>query len=145
MLLLFSCSVMSDYFQLHGCQAFLSFTISQSWLKLMYNELITPSNHLIFCCPFPLLPSLFPRIRVFSNPSALHIRWPKYLSFSFIISPFNEYSGLISSRIDLLMSLKCKGLSRVFSNTTVQKHQFFSAQPSLWSNSHIHTRLLEKP
>ena len=139
MLLLFSCSVMSDYFQPHGRQAFLSFTISQSWLKLMSSELIMPSNHLIFCCPFPLLPSVFPRIRVFSNASAFHMRWLKYWGFSFIISPFNEYSGLISSRIDWLVSLKCKGHSRVFSNTTVQKHQFFSAQPSLWSNSHIHT------
>ena len=87
------------------------------------------------CRPLLLLPSIFPSIRVFSNESVLCIRWPKYWSFSFSISPSNEYSGLISFRI----SLQSKGLSRVFSSTTVQKHQFFEAQPSLWSNSHIHT------
>ena len=80
--------------------------------------------------------SVFPSIRVFSNDSALHIRWPKFWSFSFSISPFSEYSGLIS--------LQSKGLSRVLSNTTDQKHQFFGTQPSLRSNSHIHTWLLEK-
>ena len=84
-----------------------------------------------------LLPSVFPSIRVFSNVSVLHIRWPKYWSFS--NSPSNEYSGLISFRIDWFDLLQSRGLSRVFSNTTIQKHQFFSAQPSWWSNSHIHT------
>ena len=88
--------------------------------------------------PFLLLPSIFPSIRAFPNESALGIRWPKYWSFSFSISPSNEYSGLISFRIDWIDPLQSKGLPRVFSNTTVQKHQFFGAQRSLWSKSHIH-------
>ena len=83
-------------------------------------------------------------VRVFSKDSVLHIRQPKYWSFSFSISPSNKYSELISFRIDSLISLQSKGLSRVFSNTTIQRHQFFGAQPPLWSNSHIHTWLLEK-
>ena len=82
-------------------QAFLSFTISWSLLKFMSIELMMLSNHLIFSCPLLLLPSIFPSIRVFSNESALQIRWPKYWSFSFSISPSNEYSGLICFRIDL--------------------------------------------
>ena len=82
-----------------ACQASLSFTISQSLLKLMSIELVMPSNHLILCHPLPLLPSIFPSIRVFSNESALCIGWPKYWSFIFSISPSNEYSGLISFRI----------------------------------------------
>ena len=82
-------------------QASLSFTISQSLLKLKSIELVMPSNHLILCRPLLLLPSIFPSIRVFSSQSALRIRWPKYWSFSFSISPSNEYSGLISFRIDL--------------------------------------------
>ena len=152
-----------------------------------------PSNHLILCHPLLLLPSIFPSIRVFSNESALCIRWSKYWSFSFNISPSNEHPGLISFRMDWLdllavrgtlksllrhhsskasilwrsgffivqlslpymttgktialirrgltglISLLSKGLSRVFSNTTVQKHQFFGTQPSSQSNSHIHT------
>ena len=91
------------------------------------------------CRPLLLQASIFPSIRVFSNESALCIRWPKYWSFSFSISPSNEYSELISFRTDALISLQSKGLSRVFSNTTVQNNQFFSAQLSLWSNSCIHT------
>ena len=87
----------------------------------------------------------FPSIRVFSNESVLPIRWPKYWSFSFSISPSNEYSGLISFRMDWLDLLAVHGLSRVFSKTTVQKHQFFSAQLSSQSNSHIHTWPQEKP
>ena len=114
-----------------------SFTISQSLFKLMSIESVMPSIHLVFCHPLLLLPSIFPSIRVFSNESALHIRWPKYWSFSFSISPSSEYSGLISFRIDYLISLQSKGLSRVFSNTTIEKHQFFGTQPFLWSNSHI--------
>ena len=82
------------------CQTSLSFTISQSFLKLMCIELVMPSNRLILCCPILLLPLIFPSIRVFSNELALHIRWPKYWSFSFNISPFNEFSELISFRID---------------------------------------------
>ena len=81
-------------------QASLSITISRSLLKLMYIESVMPSNHLILCDPLLLLPSIFPSIRVFSNESALRIRWPKYWSFSFSISPFSEYSGLISFRVD---------------------------------------------
>ena len=81
-------------------QASLSFTISQSLLKLMSIESVMPSNQLILCCSLLLLPSVFPSIRVFFNESALHIRWPKYWSFSFSIYPSNEYSGLISFRID---------------------------------------------
>ena len=83
-----------------ACQVSLSFTISQSLLKLTSIESIMPSNHLILCCPLLLLPSIFPSIRVFSNESVLCIRWPSYWSFSFNISPSNEYSGLISFRID---------------------------------------------
>ena len=83
-------------------QASLSITNSQSLLKLMSIELVMPSNHLILCCPLLLLPSVFPSIRVFSNESALHIRWSKYWSFSFNISPSNEYPGLISFRMDWL-------------------------------------------
>ena len=103
-----------------------------------------PSNHLLLCCPLLLLPSVFPSIKVFSSESVLHIRWPKYWSFRFSISLSNEYSWLISFRTDWLISLQSKRLSRVFSYTTVQKHQFFSAQLSSQSNSHIHTWLLEK-
>ena len=128
----------------HTHQAYLSFTISQSLLKLMSIELVMPSNHLILCHPL-LLPSIFPTIRVLSNESVLHIRWPKYWSFSFSISPSNEYSALIYFRMDWVDLLAVRGLKRVFSNTTVQKHQFFSAQLSLYSNSHIHTWLVEKP
>ena len=114
-------------------QASLSIANSQSLLKLMFIESVIPSNHLILCCPLLLPPSVFPTIRVFSNETTLHIIWPKYRSFNISISPSNEYSGLISWTG--LISLQSKGLSRVFSNTTVSK----GAQPSLWSNSHIHT------
>ena len=112
-------------------QASLSITSSRSPPKPMSIELVMPSNHLIFCRPLLLLPSIFPSIRVFSNESALHIRWPKYWSFSFSISPSNENPGLISFRMDWLELLLSRGLSRVFSNTTVQKHQFFGTQLSL--------------
>ena len=84
------------------CQVSLSITNSQSLFKLMSIELVMPSNHLTLCHPLLLLPSIFPSIRVFSSESALHVRWPKYWSFSFNINPSNEYSGLISFRIDLL-------------------------------------------
>ena len=116
-------------------QTSLPFTISWSLLKLMSIESVMPSNHLILWRPLLLLSSTFPSIRVFSNELVLCIRWPKYWSFGFSISPSNEYSGLISFRIDGLISLPPKGLSRVFSSTTVQKHLFFSTQTSLWSNS----------
>ena len=127
-----------------ACQAFLFITNSQSSLKLMSIESVMPSNNLILCHPLFLLPSIFPSIRAFSNESGLHIRWPQYWSLSFSINSSNEYSGLISFRTGLI-SLQSKGLSKVFPKTTVQKHQFFDTQLSLWSNFHIHTWLLEKP
>ena len=122
-----------------ACQTSLSITNSPKLLKLMSIELVMPLNHLIHCCPRVLLLSISSSIRVFSNESVLHIRWPKYWSFS--ISPSNEYSGLISIRWAGWIAFLSKGFSRVFSNTTGQKHKFFSAQLSLWSNSHIHTLL----
>ena len=90
-------------------QASLSFTISQSLLKLTSTELVMPTNHLILCRPLLLLPSIFPNIRVFSNESALCIRWPKDYTFSFNISPSNEHSGLISFRMDWLDLLEVRG------------------------------------
>ena len=96
-------------------------------------------SHLILCHPLFLLPPIPPNIRVVSNESTLRMKWPKYWSFSFSISPSNEHPGLISFRMDWLDFLAVKGLSRVFSNTTVQKYQFFGAQLSSQSNSHIHT------
>ena len=126
-------------------QASLSITNSQSLLKLMSIKSMMPSNHLIPCHPLLLLPSIFPSIRVFSSDSVFCIRWPKCWSFNFSISPSNEYSGRISFRINWFDVLQSKGLSRVFSNTTVQKHHFFSTQLSSESNSHIHTWPLEKP
>ena len=90
-------------------QASLSITSSQSLLKLMFIELVIPSNHLILCCPLLLLPSIFPSIMVFSNESALHIGWSKYWSFSYSISPSNEYSGLIFFRMDWLDLLAVQG------------------------------------
>ena len=111
-------------------QASLSITNSRSLLRLMSIESVMPSNNFILCRPLLLLPSIFPSIRVFSNESALHIRWPKYWSFSFNINPSNEHPGLISYRMDWLDLLAVQGRSRVFSNTTVQKHQFFRAQLS---------------
>ena len=106
----FSRSVMSDFVTpwTAACQASLSIINSQSLLKLMSIELVMPSNHFILCCPL-LLPSIFPSIRVFSNESILYIKWPKYWSFSFNISPSNEYSGLISFRTDWLDLLTVKG------------------------------------
>ena len=112
-------------------QASLSITNSRSSSNPMSIELVMPSNHLTLCRPVLLLP-IFPSIRVFSSESALRIRWPKYWSFSFSISSSSEYSGLISFKMDWLDLLAVQGtLSRVFSNTTVQKHQFFGAQLSL--------------
>ena len=107
----FSRSVMSDFATpwTAACHASLSITNSQSLLQLISIESVMPSNHLILCHPLLLLPSIFPSIRVFSNESALHIRWPKYWSFSFNISPSNEHSGLISFRMDWLDLLAVQG------------------------------------
>jgi len=120
-----------------ACQASLSITISHSLLTLMSFELVMSSNHLILCRPLLLPVSIFPSIRIFSNESVLHIRWPKYWSFS--ISPSSDYSGLISFRIDCLDFLAVQGTLKSLLQHTVQKHQYFGAQFSLWSNSHIHT------
>ena len=111
-------------------QAFLSFPISLSLLKLMSIELVMPCNHLVLWHPLLLLPLIFPSTRVFSNESALHIRWPKYRSFSFSISPSNEYSGLISLRIDFLGLLAVQGtlkslLQHHSSKTSVRQHSDF--------------------
>ena len=114
----------------------LSFTISRSFLKLMSIELVMPSNHLILCCPLLLLPSIFPSIRVFSNELALHIRWPKYWSFSFSNSPSNECSGLISFRIDWFDLLAVQGTlksllqHRSSKASVLQRSALFMAQLS---------------
>ena len=130
----FSHSVVSNYLRPHGlqqtrlpCPSPTPWACSDSCPSSWWCYLTISSSF----CPLLLLPSIFPSIRVFSKESALHIRWPKYWSFSFNISPSNEYSGLISFRMDWFDLLSVQGLSRVFSNTTVQKHQFFSAQLSL--------------
>ena len=112
-----------------ACQPFLSFTTSQSMLKLMSIGLMMPSNHLILCHLLLLLPSIFPSMRVLSNELAVRIRWPKYWNFSFRISPCNEYSGLISFRIDWSDFLAVQGTLKSLPSTTVHKHQFFL---SLW-------------
>ena len=133
----FSCSVLSNSLQLHGHQALrhqasLSIANSQSLLKLMSIESVTPSNHLIFCRPLLFSPSIFPSIRVFSNDTALRIRWTKYWRFQ-----LQHQSFQLTVRTDFPLgwtgwiSLQSMGLSRVFSNTTVQKYQFFGAQFSL--------------
>ena len=130
----FSRSVMSDSLRPHELQhARPPCPSPNSWSlpRLMSIESVMPSNHLILCRPLLLLPSIFPSIRVSSNESVLCIRWPKYWSLSFNISPSNKYSGLISFRMDWLDLLAVQELSRVFSNTTVQKHQFFGTQHSL--------------
>ena len=122
-----------------------SITNSRSPPKPTSIELVIPSSHLILCRPLLFLPPIPPSIRLFSNESTLLIRWPKYWSFSFSISPSNEHPGLISLRMDYWISLQSKGLSRVFSNTAVQKHQFVSTQLSSQTNAHIHTWPQEKP
>ena len=112
-------------------QVSLSITKSQSLLKLIPIKLVMPSNHLILCHRLLLPPSVFPSIRVFSSESVLCIRWSKYWSFSFSISPSNEHSDWFPLGWTGWISLVSKGLSRVFSNTTVQMHQFFGPQLSL--------------
>ena len=128
-----------------ACQASLFFTISQSFLKSRFNEFVTPSNHLILCCLLLLLPSIFPSIRVFSSDSALHISVQSIgVSTSASALPRN-IQGWFPLGLTSLISFLSKGFSRVFSRTTIWKHQYFGAQPFLWSNFHIHTWLLEKP
>ena len=126
-----------------ACQASLSITNSENLLKLMSIELVMPSNNLIHCHPLFLLPSIFPSIRVFSNESVLCIRWPKYWSFSFSISPSNEYSGLIIFRLDWLDLLAVQGTLKSLPQHCSSKASILRCS-ALWSNSHIHTWLLEK-
>ena len=122
-----------------ACQASLSITNSWSLLKLMSIELVMLSSHLILCRPLLLLPPILPSIRVSSNESTLRLRWPKYWSFSFNISPSNEHPGLISFRMDSLEPQAGQGTLESLLSTTVQKYQFFSTQLSSQNNSHIHT------
>ena len=137
-LLLFSHSVVSDsvipWTAAH--QASLSFTVSQSLLTLKSFESVMPSNQLILCRSLLLLPSIFPSIRVFSIEPTPHIRWPEYYSFS--ISTSNKYSGLASFKIDWFDLLAVQMTLKSLLQHTVRKHQFFGAQPSLWSHSHVH-------
>ena len=124
-----SCPTLCDPMD-RSTPGFPSITSSRSLLKLMSIESVKPSNHLILCRPL-LLPSIFPSIRVFSNESVLHIRWPKYWSFSFSISPSKEYSGLNSFRMDWLDLLAVQGTLKSLLQHQVQKHQFFGTQLSL--------------
>ena len=122
-----------------ACQASLSIINSQSLLKLISIESVMPSNHLILCQSLLLPPSVLPSIRVFSNESTLCMEQPKYCSFSFNISPSNEHPGLISFRMDWLELLAAQGTLKSLLQHIVQKYQFFGAQLSSQSNSHIHT------
>ena len=128
-----------------ACQASLSFTVSWSLLKFTSIESVMPSNHFILCCPHLLLPSIFHQIRIFSNESAVRIRWPKYWSFSLSISLSNEYSGLLYFRKDWFDLLAVQGTLKSLLQHHSWKASIFGAQPSLWSNSHIRTWLLERP
>ena len=140
------CLTLCDSYDREARQASLSITNSQSSLTLRSIESVMLSSHLLFCCPLLLLLPIPPSIRVFSNELTLCKRWPKYWSFSFSIIPSKEHTGLISFiEWTCWIFLQSKGLSRVFSNTIVQKHQFFGAQLSSQSNFHIHTLPLEKP
>ena len=131
---------MSDSLQPHGLKhaRLLCPSPTPRACSLMSIESVMPSNHLILCHPFFLPPSIFPRIRVFSNYSVLHIRWPKYWSFSLSISPSNEYSGLISFRMDWLDLLAVQGTIKSLHQYHSSKASFFSTQASLWNSSHIH-------
>ena len=120
-------------------QPSMSITNSQSLIKFMSLESVMPSNHLILCCPLPLMHSILPSIRVFPNESVLHIRWPKYWSFSFSISSSNEYSGLISCRIDWFDLLAVQGTLKSLFQHHSSKASVLQYQLSLWSSSHIHT------
>ena len=135
----FSRSVMSDSLRPHELQHArppCPSPIPRVHNKPMSIESVMPSNHLILCRPFLLLPSIFPSIRVFSNESALPIRWPKYWSFSFNISPSNEHPGLISFRMDWLDFLAVQGTLKSLLQHHCSKHQFFCTQPSLVQLSH---------
>ena len=123
-------------------QTSLFLTSSHSLLRFTSIEAVMPSNHLILSCPLLFLPLISPCTWVFSNESVLHTRWPKDWSFSFSSSPFNEFQDPLG--LTGWNSLQSKGLSRLFSSTTVQKHQFFGVQLSLWSNFHSNTWLLKK-
>ena len=127
-----------------ACQASLSITISHSLLKLISIEWMMLYNYFILCCPLLLLPSIFPNMRVFSSESALPIRWPKYWSFSFSISPSNGYSGLISFRIDWLNLLAVQGTLKSLLQHHSWKAYILQHSAFLWPNSHIHIWLLEK-
>ena len=126
-------------------QAFLSIINPQSLLKRMSIKSVMPSNYLILCRPFLLLPLIFPSIRVFSNESAVCIRWSKYWNFSFSISSSNECSGLISFRIDWLDLLAPQETLKSLLQHHSSKASILCPQLSLWSKPHIHTCLLEKP
>ena len=128
-----------------ACQASLSITISQSLPKFMSIELVMPSNHLILCHPLLLLPSIFHSITVFSNESSLYIRCPKYWSFSFKISPFNEHAGLISFKMDLFYLLAVQGTLKSLLQHNSSKAPILWCSASTQSNFHIHTWVLEKP
>ena len=140
-----SCISLFATSQTAAWQASLPFTISQSLLKFISIEKMMPSNHLILCSTLLLMPSIFPSIRVFLNEFALCIRWAWNWSFSFSMSPSKWYSGLISLGFTGVIFLLSRGFSKVFSSTTIQKHQFFGAQSFLLSSSYINTQLLEKP
>ena len=127
------------------CQASLPFTISQSSLRFMPIRPVMLSTHLIFCHPFLLLPSVFPTIRVFSNELAFQNMWPKYWNFSFSISPSNEYSGLISFRIDWFDFLAIQGTLKSLLQHHSSKASVLQPSDFFVVKSHIHTRLLEKP
>ena len=143
----FNCTLVSDIVTpwTAACQDTLSITNTWTMLKLMSIESVMPSNHLSHCHPLLLLPSIFPSIRVFSNESVLCIRWPSIAaSASASVLPMNIPSWFLLGWTGLI-SLHSTECARVSSNTTDQKYQFFSAQPSLYSNSQFLTWLLEKP
>ena len=137
----FSCSVVSESLQPHGLQHAMRPVHFQllEFTQTHVHESVMPSNHLFLCRPLLLLPSIFPSIRVFSNESALRIRWPKYWSFSFNISPSNEHPGLISFRMDWLDLLAVQGTLKSLLQHHSSKASILQAQPCLRSNSHIHT------
>ena len=137
-----SCPTLCDPMN-HSTPGLLSITNSRSSLRLTSIESVTPSSHLILCPPLLLLPPIPPSIRVFSNESTLCMRRPKYWNFSFSIIPSKEIPGLISFKMDLLDLLAVKGLSSVFSNTTVQKHQFLNICKSLYVITCEHVKLLQ--